>query len=67
MSKNRAGALRMGNLEWGNKARKQEDDLRGINNRARRQSIAEQVADLDADEVSWATLPGDRYVSWVLA
>jgi hypothetical protein len=34
------------NLEWGSKARKDEDRLRGFNNSDRRAAIAEQVADL---------------------
>lgn len=42
MSKNRAGAL-TGNLEWGSKARKREDAIRGLNNRARREAIADQA------------------------
>lgn len=39
--RNAAGALE-GNLEWGGKARKQEADQRGLNNKARRQAIADQ-------------------------
>lgn len=51
MSKNRTGAL-TGNLEWGKKGRKEEDAMRGRNNSARRQTIAEQIADVDGlDEI----------------
>jgi hypothetical protein len=35
------------NLEWGSKARKQEDRQRGRNNADRRAAIAEQVADAE--------------------
>lgn len=48
MSRNRTGAL-VGNMEWGSKARKEEDALRGRNNTARRETILEQVRDLDED------------------
>lgn len=44
MSKNPTGGL-TGNMEWGSKARKEEDRLRGRNNAARRQAITEQKAD----------------------
>lgn len=45
--RNAAGALE-GNMEWGGKARKQEADQRGLNNKARRQAIADQdFSDLD--------------------
>lgn len=42
MSRNRNGHLQ-GNLEWGSKARKEEDRLRGRNNSARKASIRDQV------------------------
>jgi phytoene/squalene synthetase len=42
--KDKTGGL-SGNKEWGSKARKEEDDLRGRNNSARRQTIEEQVDD----------------------
>lgn len=48
MAKNPYGG-RSGNLEWGDKARKAEDALRGLNHRADREAIAEQVAELDDD------------------
>lgn len=38
------------NQEWGSKARKEEDRLRGLNNADRTEAIAEQVADLEGDE-----------------
>lgn len=41
---NKSGALSKLNLEWGATARKQEDDQRGINNRARQQAIEDQIA-----------------------
>lgn len=44
MSRNPAGGP-SGNMEWGRKHRKEEDDLRGLNNRARREAISEQVQD----------------------
>lgn len=44
MSKNRTGGL-TGNLEWGNKARKNEDAERNRNNRARREAVTEQADD----------------------
>lgn len=45
MSKDKTGGLK-GNLEWGSKARKEEDRLRGRNNRARAQTIAEQALEV---------------------
>lgn len=42
MAKNKSGGL-SGNLEWGSKARKEEDRLRGRNNSSRRASIDDQV------------------------
>lgn len=47
-SRNPAGGL-FGNKEWGNKARKHEAEDRNLNNRARRNTIAEQVADLNSE------------------
>lgn len=48
---NKSGSLNKLNQEWGATARKQEDDQRGINNRAREQAIADQIASFDmADE-----------------
>lgn len=43
MSKNRTGSVTAGNLEWGRKARKHEDELRGRNNTARREAVEEQL------------------------
>lgn len=40
---NKSGSLSKLNGEWGSKARKQEDDQRGINNRARWQAIQDQL------------------------
>lgn len=49
------------NKEWGSKARKQEDAQRGLNNRARRESIAEQVADgSDFPEAALCETCGER-------
>lgn len=45
--KNRHGALDRANVEWSSKGLKEEDALRGLNNKARRQHIAEQIAELD--------------------
>jgi len=42
VSKDKTGGL-TGNGEWGSKARKEEDRLRGRNNRARMETIAEQI------------------------
>ena len=44
--RNPAGGLE-GNLEWGGKSRKQEAAQRGLNNKARRQAVGEQIAELD--------------------
>lgn len=52
MSRNRAGVLRKGNQEWGRKHRKHEDAERGLNNRARKQAIEEQLAELCTGECS---------------
>jgi hypothetical protein len=50
--KNRHGALDRANVEWSSKGLKEEDALRGLNNKARRQHIAEQVAELnDLDDI----------------
>ena len=46
MSKNRNGSVTSGNLEWGSKARKEEDALRGRNNTARREAVEEQWAEM---------------------
>lgn len=43
---NKTGSLRKPNGEWSSKGRKRQDDQRGINNAARRQNIAEQVAEI---------------------
>lgn len=51
---NKSGSLSKLNLEWGATARKQEDDQRGINNRARRQAIEDQVASNYPTEVEMA-------------
>lgn len=45
------GALKRSNIEWGSKARKEEDRLRGMNNKARRQTIDEQDVDDDLDDI----------------
>jgi hypothetical protein len=45
------GALSRSNIEWGSKARKEEDRLRSMNNKARRQTIAEQDIDEDLDDI----------------
>lgn len=44
---NKTGAIsrRGTNREWGSHARKEEDAQRGLNNRARREACAEQLAD----------------------
>lgn len=47
MSKNPSGVLTRGPQEWGSKARKEEDRLRGIRSRAEREVIADQLADDD--------------------
>lgn len=52
MSKNPTGGL-TGNMEWGSKARKHEDAERGRNNTARKEAIAEQVADLPDHTHTW--------------
>lgn len=49
MSRNASGSL-SGNGEWGRKHRKEEDDLRGLNNKARRENILEQLEDIDSQE-----------------
>jgi hypothetical protein len=45
MSKNPHGGT-TGNMEWGRKHRKEEDRLRGLPNRARREAIAERTREL---------------------
>lgn len=52
---NKSGALNKLNLEWGSTNRKQEDDQRGINNRARRQAIEDQVESW----VEYVTIDGE--------
>lgn len=51
---NKSGSLYKLNMEWSATGRKQEDDQRGINNRARHQHIDEQVADLQPTDAEWA-------------
>lgn len=46
MTHNKSGALTRRNKEWGSKLRKSDDDLRGLNNRGRRESIADQLDQL---------------------
>jgi hypothetical protein len=52
VSKNRSGGFtrQTTGKEWGSKARKEEADIRGLNNRARFEAIAEQVADINDTE-----------------
>lgn len=45
MAKNKSGGLK-GNVEWGSKARKNEDALRGRNNSARRETIEEGLIEV---------------------
>lgn len=45
MSKNPNGSITRSNMEWGSKARKEEDRLRGTRRRGRVENINEQVAD----------------------
>lgn len=56
---NKSGALTMLNQEWSASGRKQEDEQRGINNRARQQTITEQLADMaelsNADDIPFAS------------
>lgn len=47
MARNPHGTLTKGNLEWGHTHRKEEDRLRGLNNRGRRQAIEDQLSDDD--------------------
>ena len=47
MSKSPYGNISRMNVEWSSKGRKEENDLRGLNHTARRQAIAEQIAELD--------------------
>jgi hypothetical protein len=49
VSKNPYGATHSVSMEWGRKARKREDQQRGMSHKADRQAIAEQVADLDGE------------------
>lgn len=53
---NRSGVLTHGNMEWGSTNRKQEDAQRNLNNTARRQHLAEQMADTSYE---------DGYVDWL--
>lgn len=47
---NKSGSLNKLNGEWSPEGRKREDSQRGINNRARQQNIAEQVAEVFEDD-----------------
>lgn len=50
---NKSGSLSKLNLEWGATNRKQEDEQRGINNRARHQAIEDQIASNEPTEAEW--------------
>lgn len=50
MSKSPYGNISRMNVEWSSKGRKIENDLRGLNHTARREAIAEQVAEMEIDE-----------------
>lgn len=50
MSKSPYGNISRMNVEWSSKGRKIENDLRGLNHTARREAIAEQVAEMETDE-----------------
>ena len=52
-NKNPTGALTRLNPEWGSKARKEYDELKGVNHTARRQIIEEQLADMEPTEREW--------------
>lgn len=61
---NKSGALNKLNGEWSPEGRKEEDDLRGINNTARRQNIEEQVAEIFEEEFA---LPiRDQFVDYII-
>jgi uncharacterized MAPEG superfamily protein len=49
MSRNPSGLIRKLNLEWSRRPRKEEDRVRGLNQRARQQAIVEQLADVDPE------------------
>lgn len=51
MSKNRQGFTRKGaNQEWGRKARKEEDRLRGLNQIARREAVETGLDEMTEQE-----------------
>lgn len=50
---NKSGSLNKLNGEWGSTARKQEDDQRGINNRARHQAVEDQIMSNEPTEAEW--------------
>lgn len=50
---NKSGSLNKLNLEWSGQGRKEEDDLRGINNRARQQAIEDQLTSHDVSDRDW--------------
>lgn len=47
---NKSGVLRKPNGEWGSKMQKEDDHLRGLNQRGRRETIQEQVNEMLDDE-----------------
>lgn len=49
---NRTGGISKTTREWGSKARKLEDQLRGNNSRATRENIAEQLAEVEEEDES---------------
>lgn len=51
---NKSGSLYKLNMEWSASGRKQEDDQRGINNRARQQAIEDQIVSNEPTEADWA-------------
>lgn len=56
MSRNRQGGYsrQSSNKEWGRSARKEEAELRGLNNRARREAVLSAVDEMD--EEAWLGL-----------
>lgn len=56
MSGNRQGGFsrQSRGSEWGRKARKEEAELRGLNNRARREAVLAAVSEMD--EEAWQNL-----------
>ena len=44
------GNINRMNVEWSSKGRKEEDALRGLNHTARRQAIAEQIAEMEEED-----------------